>query len=265
MPLQLDLNKSVGEAKKDAGAKLILDLKKNSMTRADARSRVALLLDISGSTEELFRKKLMHAIATRVGGIALNLDDNGDLDVLVFNTGCKEITPGFTEQNSDTYISKYVAPKVGGGTNYAPALKALQAKYGPGDPVFAIFITDGENNDQADALKALIDLSYYGPIFVQTVGVGLNTSETFDNLQEMNDLKVGTGRGQRLIDNAGFCKIDFKNATEEQVYAALLNEYPSFLAKCKAAGYLPWTKSPIGRNPNGSGSTGSNFLSNLFG
>ncbi len=245
MPLQLDLTKTVGEAKKEAGKKLILDLGKQGMTRADAKSRVALLLDISGSTQNLYAKKLMHAIATRVGGIALNLDDNGDLDVFIFNSGCKEVNPGFTEQNSDTYIAKYIAPKVGGGTNYAPALKALQTKYGPGDPVFAIFITDGENSDQPDARHALIDLSYHGPIFVQTVGVGLELSETFDNLQDMNDLKVGKGKNERLIDNAGFCTIDFKHATEEQVYAALLNEYPSFLAKCKAAGYLPWTKSPI--------------------
>ncbi len=248
MAIQLNVNKTLDETKKEVGRQLILNLQKVGMTRVDAKSRVALFLDISGSTEELYARKLMHAITTRVGGIALNLDDNGDLDVFVFNSGVRQLA-GFTAANADTYIEKNVARLVGGGTNYAPPLDEMRKFYGPGDPVFAIFLTDGENNDQGVALDSLIALSYHGPIFVQTVGVGLNSRETFDNLQEMNNLDTVDKGGPRLIDNAGFCQIDFQHATEEDVYNALLNEYPSFLAKAKAAGYIPWTKSPLAPMP----------------
>lgn len=246
----LNVNKTVAEAQKEAGSKLVLNLQKVGLNRQLAKSRVALILDISGSTEELYAKKLMHAVATRVGGIALNLDDNGDLDVFALGTGARQLA-GFTAKNADDYVKKQVAPLVGGGTNYAPALKLLAKTYGPGDPVFAIFITDGDNFDQPDTIEALVALSYHGPVFVQSVGIGLNSSEQFAHLQELNELGTVADGGPRLIDNAGFCKVDFAHATEDQVYDALLNEYPSFLAKCKAAGYLPWTKSPLANRPSG--------------
>lgn len=272
MAVMLNLNKTVDEAKREAGGQLILNLNKagadvlgKPLSRADARSRVCLILDVSGSTEELYKNKLLSLITTMVGGVALNLDDNGDLDVMAFDSSLFDNLPGFTASNADTYIDRYVFDTrsgrflVGGrATQYAKPLRALVNKYKAGDPVFAIFVTDGENQDQADALEALVDLSYYGPIFVQTVGVGYGLSVKFENLQEMNGLGVvnpgpGEDRGPRYIDNAGFCTVDFKHATEQQVYDALLNEYPRFIAKALKSGLLPWTKAPVATRPGRGG------------
>lgn len=248
MAISLDLNKTAAEAKREMGGKLILDLKKQGMTRADAKSRCKLFLDVSGSAKPLYQKRLMHALAVRAGGVALNLDDNGELDVVAFDSGAHLIREPFTERNSETYIQDYVQRLVGGSTNYAPPLKTLLGEK-PGDPIFVVFATDGENYDEPETESTLVALSYHGPIFVQFVGI-TDTGGNFRFLKRLNDL------GGRFIDNAGFCTLDFSRATEEEVRAAILNEYPSFLGMCRQKGYLPWTKSPLAQAPGARGGGG---------
>ena len=255
----LNLSKTVDEARKEAGSNLILNLSKNGLTRKAATSRVILVLDVSGSTEDLYNDRYMQLITTMVAGAAMNLDDDQQLDMVAFDSDLYTL-PTLNASNAETYVDRYIFDskrhsfRIGGhATRYAKPLKHLMS-FKPGDPVFCPFITDGENQDQAEALAALIALSYHGPVFVQTVGVGYGLRVAFDNLKEMNSMGVvspdkGEEKGPRLIDNAGFCTVDFKHATDQQVYDALLNEYPSFLAKATAKGYLPWTKSPLASQP----------------
>lgn len=238
MSVQLDLNKKPGEAKKEIGLDLIKGLSTVGMSRADAKSRCKLFLDVSGSASPLYRKGLMHALAVRAGAVALNLDDNGELDVVAFDSNAHVLSQPFTERNAETYIGQYVARLVGGSTNYAPPLELLLREQ-PGDPIFVIFATDGENYDPRETETVLRKLSNHGPIFVQFVGI-TDTGGNFGFLRNLNDL------GGRFIDNAGFCTVDFQNATEESIRAALLNEYPAFLGECRKRGILPWTHSPIG-------------------
>lgn len=245
--MALDLSKPVQQAKVEAGQKLILDLKKKGMTRADAKSRVVMALDISGSTSDLYRKGLMRALATRCAAVALNLDDNGELDVIVFDSKAKPLSNPITERNIDTYIEKNVAPLVGGSTNYAPPLRYIMQNYGPGDPVFVIFVTDGEPYDEGDTEKALVELSYHGAIFTQFVGISERGGARFETLDRLNQMSG------RHIDNAGLSVVDFSRVSDEELLAALLNEYPDYLVKARQMGILPWTKVPMVARSGGLG------------
>lgn len=97
------------------------------------------------------------------------------------------------------------------------------------NPVYVIFITDGENGDKSAAEQAIINASRFG-IFFQFVGIG---SERFEFLQKLDDL------GGRVIDNANFFKInDVSSKSDEDLYKLLLTEFPGWIPQAKAKNLL---------------------------
>lgn len=216
--------------------KIVLNLSKEKNIDFNVhKAKVCVCLDYSGSMSGEYSSGRVQRVLNRLVPLALKFDDNGELDVILFQNGCKELKP-ITLENYSDYVKK-VIDKSGysmGGTEYAPAIKKLISNYGTPKGVlsifkqknnsdevaFVIFITDGENCDKYDTDKAIIESSKEN-IFIQFVGIG---NETFKYLQKLDDLSG------RKHDNTGFIKVkDFEKISDEEVYTQLLSQYPDWL------------------------------------
>lgn len=95
------------------------------------------------------------------------------------------------------------------------------------DPAFVVFINDGGCKK---TIKSIIEASSKKPVFWQFVGIG---NGNFEFLQKLDTMEG------RYVDNANFIHIeDIDKTTDEQLYDALLNEFPSWLKEAKEKGVL---------------------------
>lgn len=212
--------------------KSLVDLsKKSGVNLAKHRARVAVVMDYSGSMRRQYADGSVQRLLTRLMPLALRFDDNGELDVWVFDNNSTEM-PGMTLTNFDNYVKTATRsmeePKY--GTEYAPVIKDVLDYYFVDNidnscPSFVIFITDGANSDER-ASERVIRESANKDVFIQFVGIG---TESFRFLEKLDDL---TGRP---VDNTGFIKVrDFDKITDNEVYDKLLAQYPDWL---KAKGW----------------------------
>jgi len=203
----------------------IVSLKKEkNVDLSQHKARVFVVLDRSGSMNYLYRNGEVQEVLTRLLPLALKFDDNGELEVYLFNNRCTQMR-AMTLNNYENYVEKEILRKGNGptgGTSYAPAiLKTLDAYTDDCPyPAFGIFITDGANDDCTATDKAVRESSKY-KIFYQFVGIG---HERFNYLEKLDDLDG------RSVDNTAFIKVsDFAQLTDEQLYAKLLEQYPAWL------------------------------------
>lgn len=196
-------------------------------------SRVAVVLDTSGSMRKSFENGDVQSTLERLLPLAMAFDDDGSMELWTFNHGfkrCKSIT----RDNIYGYVDENIRD-ISGGTNYAPVIYDICDYYitevPEKIPNYIIFITDGDNDDKYLTDKAIKAASHF-PIFFQFVGLS-EWYNRFDYLQKLDDMPG------RYIDNANFFKV--KSLTEEdcddnEIYKKLLAEYPEWLnnAKVKA-------------------------------
>lgn len=214
--------------------KTVVDLSKESKIDLDAHTaKVCVCMDYSGSMDEMYRSGKVQKVLNRLVPLALKFDDNGELDIILFQNNCKEF-PAITLENYSDYVEKIILSSKYdmGGTEYAPAIKQLIKNYGKpkglssmfkkgsSDPAFVIFITDGANFDESETDEAIRN-SAEENIFIQFVGIG---SSSFKYLEKLDDLDG------RKCDNTGFIKVkDFNKLSDEEVYKQLLSQYPEWL------------------------------------
>lgn len=231
-------------------------LEKRNIKKAPTM-RVGVALDVSGSAKELYLNGTMQATIDRLVPIGMRFDDNGELDVWSFDTGCDSL--GVVSKHDyedfiqravlDARISKW------GGTLYAPPMQKMLAHYLPGlnpvdalakkasglfgsifgakkpdtpqasdtetkvHPAMALFITDGANSDR-EAARAVIQQSHGKPIYWQLIGVG--SPSQFSFIKELAD----------EYPNAGFVHLASLSLSDEQLYEALLTqELANFIQK----------------------------------
>lgn len=161
---------------------------------ANITAAVALVIDVSGSMQGRFQRGQVQDLVERVMPVALNFDDNGELDVFTFSKGDMIAKPSnATRKNYDGYVKKEIlnndkVPKWS-GTDYAPVIRqaleefgfyntpaaaakgggilsifkqsapaakpTLRAQSESGFPVIVFFVTDGASNDEADTTRLL--------------------------------------------------------------------------------------------------------------
>ncbi len=225
-------------------------LEKNKLVGVQAE--IVLAIDKSGSMQSLYANGTVQELVERLLGIGMNMDANKEIDVFQFNTSSTYIGSA-TEANHTSFV-KDKKMGVSGGTNYAPVMEAIIAKYGtapakkgllgglfgkkaaevntgtkPANPTFVFFITDGDNFDRA-VTERVVRESANQPIFWQFVGIG---RENFNFLQKLDDLSG------RYVDNADFFKVtDIKKISDDELYEKLLTEFPDWLKEIKAKGML---------------------------
>lgn len=190
------------------------------------KARVVVDLDISGSMSELLNGGVVQQTLARIVPLALRFDDNGELDVFVFDN-CSSQLEGMTLDNFSNYVKSEVMPKFRGyGTDYDEVindnLKFYFKKSKSNLPVFCLFITDGASSDKSRAKKAIIKSSHEN-IFYQFVGIGPNDNE-FKFLEKLDDLEG------RPVDNTGFIRMrDLDRMGTDECFKELLSQYPDWL------------------------------------
>lgn len=188
------------------------------------KARVFVDLDISGSMSNLFANGSVQKTLTRLLPLALKFDDDGELEVYVFNNSCTQM-PSMNIGNYENYVRDVLVRRgygPNGGTSYAPVIKKNVAAYNDNSPypAFGIFITDGENSDAGATDREVRNSSKY-KIFLQFVGIG---KENFRYLRKLDDLSG------RSVDNTAFIKVaDFDSLDDDQLYEKLLEQYPQWL------------------------------------
>jgi len=224
----------------DLRKKLVFDLTKEKGIE-NQKAQVVLCMDISGSMTGLYRNGTVQDIIERIVPIALQFDDNGELDLYLFESSCRKHKNTVTLKNLDGLVNREILGTYDfGGTSYAPPIKMILSDSGSQSsggflgmgkkstklkyPVYVIFITDGENSDRSSAEQAITDASKHG-IFFQFVGIG---NEHFSFLKKLDTLSG------RFIDNANFFQIsNISSMTDQDLYSKLLNEFPDWLKLAK--------------------------------
>lgn len=192
----------------------------------DYQSRVAFNIDVSGSMENLYLDGTVQNVFERLFPIAMQFDDNQAIDLFAFHHEAFDIGE-INLSNFHGCIKTKITDKYRmGGTNYAPIIRKIVNRYKnePGDPVYVIFITDGDCGDPLEAERAMKDASHYG-IFFQFVGIGNASMSFLERLDEMPGRKV---------DNANFFQIRNINTTSDaDLYGKMMVEYPSYITEAK--------------------------------
>lgn len=220
--MSIELKKSIIDLSKKAK----IELEKKGLQ--DTKSQVVLVLDISKSMNRLFKSGVVQELIQRILGLALNFDDDGDIDIMLFGSKAYQL-PSVSLDDLDGYVDREILAnyKVIEATKYATALNLIRNKYqgNKADPVFVIFITDGNNSDKKETTELITELSKES-IFFQFVGIG---KEDFPYLKKLDDLP------NRFLDNAGFMHVDdISSIDDSSLYESLLNEYPEWLTAAAA-------------------------------
>lgn len=190
-------------------------------------SRVAAVLDYSGSMSRLYSSKEVQNIFERFIPIALEFDSNKEIELFAFHDSPR-YCGSVNIDNFQSAIKDKIQDKMqfGAYDYYAPTIRLLTKKYSSekGDPVFVMFLLDGGCMDEEEAKKAIIEASEYG-IFFQFIGIG---KAKFKFLKELDSMEG------RKVDNANFFAIeDLSSMSDKALYSKLMSEYPDYITKAK--------------------------------
>ena len=209
---------------------LVFELKKKNLETTVAR--VGLVLDISGSMVPRFKNSTVQSIVNKTLPLAVQFDDDGELDFWFYGTTARKMN----SVNLKNYTSavpedwKHLMLDLGGRNNEPIVMRMVVDEYKDTKiPAYVLFITDGGVNQKREIQNIITEASHL-PIFWQFVGVGGKNYGILEKLDTM------TGR---YVDNAGFFALDdFKKVSNEELYARLLEEFPSWLEEIKKKGMI---------------------------
>ena len=193
-------------------------------------SRVALVLDYSGSMDWQYKNGTVQSVLEKIFPIALEFDDNGQMECWLFHDTYKRL-PDVNINNINNYVKNHILKHSMGGTKYSVVMKDIFTRYIKEEPSklpnYVVFITDGDcfEDDKNETTNVIKTYSKY-PIFWQFVGLGTSKFAYLEKLDDLTD---------RYVDNADFFSVE---ETNEITYNKLLNEYPSWLENDKVKDML---------------------------
>ena len=209
---------------------LVFELKKKNLETTVAR--VGLVLDISGSMVPRFKNGTVQSIVNKTLPLAVQFDDDGELDFWFYGTTARKMDSvnlkNYTVAVPENW--KHLMLDLGGRNNEPIVMRMVVDEYKDTKiPAYVLFITDGGVNQKREIQNIITEASHL-PIFWQFVGVGGKNYGILEKLDTM------TGR---YVDNAGFFALDdFKKVSNEELYARLLEEFPSWLEEIKKKGMI---------------------------
>jgi hypothetical protein len=250
-----------------------LNLDKHELNEHTAR--VALMLDISGSMGHLFITGKVNELIKRALPLALQFDDDGQIDVFCFNNDAFEVGEYGLSNYKECVRDIEREFGVNGGTSYNSALDLIQEHYaGSKLPVYVMFVTDGDTDSKSKVEKSMISISRQ-PIFIQFIALGVDYFPNDDEVVEEAPAAkpgffsrlfgIGQDNGQqssrkpnnrslssgfsflasldemkgRKVDNANFFALKHPTSvSDDRLYSLLLNEYPQWLKDARAARIL---------------------------
>lgn len=217
----------------DLSKKASISLEKKGLS--EHKAKVALCLDISVSMTHLYSSGIIQNFVEKILALSCRFDDDGSIDIFLFGENGHQPNP-ITFKDFNGYISRIVKQyPLEMDTRYSEAIESVRQFYTKykyerseplqlEEPVYVIFVTDGQPSDKTATTKAIKNSSYE-PIFWQFIGVG---SANLSYLEKLDDLP------DRFLDNADFFKLDkLDKYSDEELYDKLINEYPSWINKAK--------------------------------
>ena len=209
---------------------LVFELKKKNLETTVAR--VGLVLDISGSMVPRFKNGTVQSIVNKTLPLAVQFDDDGELDFWFYGTTARKMDSvnlkNYTVAVPEDW--KHLMLDLGGRNNEPIVMRMVVDEYKDTKiPAYVLFITDGGVNQKREIQNIITEASHL-PIFWQFVGVGGKNYGILEKLDTMSG---------RYVDNAGFFALDdFKKVSNEELYARLLEEFPSWLEEIKKKGMI---------------------------
>ena len=224
------------------------------------KSKVKFVLDYSGSMKPLYDNGDCQKLLNRIFPIAQAFDDDGAMEMYVFNHYGYKVHPDVTIENYSTYIKDNVLKYSYGSTAYSKALQLVlndclkenapaESKstgnsianfFGFGKkeehkqvtaelPTYVVFITDGEcdKEDKPLTQKVITEAAKHS-IFFQFIGIKSLYSSDFSLLTKLDKMSG------RFMDNANFFEMkhsDILTIEDKKLYELLLIEYPSWIAE----------------------------------
>jgi Uncharacterized proteins involved in stress response, homologs of TerZ and putative cAMP-binding protein CABP1 len=192
---------------------------------AHISARVGIVLDVTGSMQGLYKNGTVQEVVERILAVASKFDDNGALDVWVYDHEFSRL-PSVTERDFNDYVTNQILSNSKihkfGRNNEPQVMEDVIRKYTVEEqsslPVFIIFINDG---GVVKSTKKVIVDSAIQPIFWQFVGIGDSDFEVLKKLDSMEG---------RMVDNANFIHLeDISAVSDEMLYDQLLNEFPQWI------------------------------------
>ncbi len=208
----------------------------SGLSLSNQKAQVVVALDLSCSMGIMLRNGTIQDAFDRIIPLAIQVDDDGNLDVFPFHDEAFNHEVPFTLENRDRFIQQEILFKYHlAGARYAPVISKIAGKYasaGKGsDPVYVAFFTDGDCEDPSQTEAALKEASTKG-IFWQFIGIGGSQA----GFAFLNKLDTMSGR---KVDNANFCHIDDLNRIkDDELYKRMLKEFPDWLKAAKQAGII---------------------------
>lgn len=211
-------------------------------------AKVALVLDYSGTMSGQYRSGAMQRLTEKVLALATQLDDDGAIDLFVFDTSASYLGEVSVEDFKGS-VDRLTRNRRMGTTNYTQAFYTVRDHFGfmqpaepkkglfkafrkvqpqqgaapAQEPVFAVFLTDGSPDNRETAVQALTEISTT-PIFWKFISIGGN----IPFLQKLDDLP------DRFMDNADYQPVrDVDTISDSELFKLLLVEYPEWLAEAR--------------------------------
>lgn len=203
---------------------------------SSTKAQVVVALDLSYSMNMILKNGVLEDTFNRILPLAMQFDDDGQIDVFPFNDQAYNNKTPFNFDNKKTYLKDQILFKhYLGEAFYTPVIQNIIQKYSNAGksslPVYVIFITDGDCKDEQQAENILKQSTSLG-IFWQFVGISEKLSR-FGFLNRLDNLS-GTN-----IDNVSFLHIaDIERTTDSELYKGLLKEFPQWVQQAKQKGIL---------------------------
>lgn len=130
-------------------------LEKKQLTKVTAR--VGLVLDITGSIRPLYKNGTVQNVVERILAVADQFDDNGLLDVWVYDNEFSRLKP-VSEKDFSGYVDREILNNDRlhkfGRNDEPPVMKDVLRKYVTEEPssypAFIVFINDGAVKSQSN-------------------------------------------------------------------------------------------------------------------
>ncbi len=253
-----------------------ISLEKRSL--ADETARVALVLDVSASMAELFSTGAVQEFAERALALALQWDDDGEVDVFTVGAAARSLG-GMGLANARDFLGT-AGMTLEAGTNWGSTMAAVRQRYfgtagprnspaPPETPVYVLFVTDGGTTDPQQTIEQLV-ASSYEPLFWQMLVVGTVEMQVRSVMEanfgpgspnaaiasripeeqkqaivrqavdnSMATLRTIDSVSGRYLDNHGFVEAPTPAAMpDEALYDALLERYAGWLEEARTQGLV---------------------------
>lgn len=258
----------------------VIDLRKKSavvlekLGLAGVQAELVFAVDKSGSMGWNISNGTVQEQVDRFIGVGMNMSPSKSIDVYGFNHGYEYVGKAHEGNHKDFLKSKGF--HASGGTEYAPVMKQIIAKYGTPigsqivqeevqkevEPGFLGKLFGAKSRTITEVVSKRVDAAEVKPVKIPTLVFFMTDGENGDATETKRVITEAAKQGifwqfigiggesfpmleqlddleGRFLDNADFTKIsDVANVDDEKLFEAVLKEFPGWLKQAKQKGLV---------------------------